>query len=45
MKLKHFTIIKPLSEEDIAELVTGELKLINVLTKEQFEACKYEVSN
>lgn len=45
MKFRGLTVTKLLSEEDIADLKSGELKLVSVLTHEQFEAAKYEVNH
>ena len=45
IKFRGLTVTKLLSEEDIADLKSGELKLVSVLTHEQFEAAKYEVNH
>ena len=43
MKYRHLDVIKPLNETDIADLKSGELKLVSVATHESFNSIKYEV--
>lgn len=43
MKYRHLDVIKPLNETDIADLKSAELKLVSVVTHEQFNSIKYEV--
>lgn len=43
MKYRHLDVIKPLNETDIADLKSGELKLVSVVTHESFNSIKYEV--
>ena len=43
MKYRHLEVIKPLDETDIADLKSAELKLVSVVTHEQFNSIKYEV--
>lgn len=43
MKYRHIDVTKPLNETDIADLKSGELKLVSVVTHQQFNSIKYEV--
>lgn len=43
MKYRHLDVIKPLDETDIADLKSGELKFVSVVTHQQFNSIKYEV--